>query len=84
MTNWMRFFLVATVLAAVAACGGKAKPAADPTSATCCCTASDGREVVTDTVCDERGGTCDPAETCEATDSSPGDDENGSSDPDDY
>lgn len=82
-----RLFLVTALGSAlvVAACGGKSKPAGDPVAATCCCaSADDGREIVSDTVCEERGGACEPAETCEATDPSPDGDGGGGSDPDDY
>jgi hypothetical protein len=75
--------LIASALA-VAACGGKTKSTSDPTAAACCCASGEGREIVADTVCEERGGTCEPAETCEATDPSPDGDGGGGSDPDDY
>jgi hypothetical protein len=81
----MHRFLLASVLAlALAACGGKSKPSAEPTAATCCCVGGgDANEIVAETVCTERGGTCEPTETCEATDPSI-DNDGGGSDPDDY
>jgi len=79
----MRSALLATVVALVAACGGKAKDAAEPgQDSSCCCATADGREVLGDTVCQDAGGSCEPVETCEAAD--PGDEPAGSADPDDY
>ena len=78
-----RFLLASALALALAACGGKSKPAGDPTATTCCCASGDGNEVVAETVCQERGGSCEPTETCEATDPSI-DTDGGGSDPDDY
>jgi hypothetical protein len=62
----MNSLVFAALVLVAAACGGKSKGASDPSAATCCCAAGDLREVVSETVCQERGGTCDPAETCDA------------------
>jgi hypothetical protein len=78
-----RALVMLVAVLAIAGCGGKAKPADDPSSATCCCASGDGREVVVDAVCEERGGTCDPVETCEAADPDDGSGD-GDSDHDDY
>jgi hypothetical protein len=53
---------------ALVACGGTTRATSELAGATCCCVAGDLREVVADTVCQERGGSCDPAETCDAAD----------------
>jgi hypothetical protein len=82
MTSSMNRAVLAAAVLAAAACGGKAKSTTDLSASTCCCSSEDRRDVIGEVACEERGGTCEPAETCDAAD--PDERGDGGSDPDDY
>jgi hypothetical protein len=73
----------AIVLVAVFACGGKTNGAGKPDdgAASCCCNLAEGRELLGEANCTDRGGTCDPVTECESTED-PVDPDGG--DPDQY
>jgi hypothetical protein len=75
---------LAFVVVLVAACGGKSNGAnkpGDPDEARCCCNVPDGRELLGEANCTDRGGTCEPVTECESTED-PVDPDGG--DPDQY